>query len=629
MLKTTGALGGAAAIGTGAVPNTPPWLSWTQDAEAIAPLAAAGIFLASAGAGASGVLAIQKHTGLGSGGVDENQNSEDYVYQVARTVVEDRKGPTGSRTELQEDFANANTGDSGYARTASDMIVNAAALATLEGRSSEAQTDAVTAHNKQTARAATFLVETWNQGHIRLIESGALVEEIEQGAGVLGVNDGAGTRGIKAFTQSKVDNITSKNAKPVKETEVQSGGYACWKVPIPNGDLPVDPTTLDNRDEPLELYCHCATINSGTDDRLFIPDLGNWTSSFGSAFRTDWPLRAEHSSLSTFDVFDKSLYGSVASTIQSEYSTLQNELPTVVNKTVNGLQQGSIKPSEVLDANDLVTEFDPSNSRQAMAREMMSIGASVPTKTPAHQVKISHPDLTANSLWVDLYLRLADGVSDITINGPMTIPKADYELAWIGHTDQTSGEYINDKTLPGTSDLQILEVDAPDSITKKPDTVVEADGDVVLGEEGSKLLPTPIKEPDPKYNSWGISVKTADGSTDSAKVSDTFIENGKWKVATNLNEGQSVTGVTYHPDVTYESTTFDAYSASSYDPTVAQKTIERRRDFNDAVDDAFSSVLGGGSGSLFEGLPSLPGFGPLESAIIVILGLFGLNAASN
>jgi hypothetical protein len=213
------------------------------------------------------------------------------------------------------------------------------------------------------------------------------------------------------------------------------------------------------------------------------------------------------------------------------------------------------------------------------------------------------------------------------------VPSSDYRLAWIGYYNKSGdGEYLQD-TLAGDDsgdDLEILEVRTPDDEQTESNQAVESDGDVPLGEEGSDGLPAPITEPDPEYDDYSITVKTADGSTYSDTVGNVFTEDGMWKLNTDLSEGQSVEEYTIRPPVKYENTAYDATDAANFDPAAALETIKRRRRFNDAVEEQFESGgLIGGGGLFGDGFPTIPGLGALGTVGVAILALFGLNAASS
>jgi len=466
------------------------------------------------------------------------------------------------------------------------------------------------------------VLEIWNQPHTQLLETGALVEDHEEGTGVLSPG---GSNTIIPIPESEAD----PDMEPVEGTSPEGAdGYLMYKYQTSADEWLTDPTNLEGREEMPVIYAisyeqsgyeHHAVPHEQASAGIF-PD-------FSDSNIIDPPIDvvANHPDLPQVTAISGNMYKDVISKIQTEYQTLQNELPDVVDKITSGLAQGAIEPEDILDAEDLMTDFDPNNKRSAMARELMAIGADVPGD-PAHQVKISHPDLQAEELWVDLYLRLEDS-ADLSIDGPMTIPASDYKLAWIGYHDDVTGEYVTDETLAGTEDLEILEIEAPEQIVVDGSHQVGEGGTVELSRTDSEETPTPLTESDPAYDEWGITIEAGDGTTDKLTVGDAYVEEETWKVDTNLSEGLAVEQIRYNPPATYRNTSFDTYSATEFSVEEMKKIIERRREFNDAVDDAFGG-WGGGGGIFDGGLPSLPGFGFIESVVIVILAIFGLNAAS-
>jgi len=222
--------------------------------------------------------------------------------------------------------------------------------------------------------------------------------------------------------------------------------------------------------------------------------------------------------------------------------------------------------------------------------------------------------------------------SDLQIRGPTTIAASDYSHALLGYTGEVSGEYQY-ATLRSEDDngnaqpLEILEIQTSESeVVESPDTTVEAGGTVTLAPTDSEQTPTPLAEPDPEYDSWGLTVVAGDGSTSTHTVGDAYIGDEYWKVDTNLSEGLSVEEIRYTQPSTFKDTSIYTPGATEYNVDEAINQIDVRRKVNEAIEEEFNSVVGGG---LFDGgLPSLPGLGFIESVIVVILTIFGLNAAS-
>ena len=633
MLKATAAGGAAAAVGSGAVDHRD--LSPVEEAQAIAPVAA----WALVGATAAGVNLARRKDWFSDPDVSEDLNSESYIYNIAATIEGLRSGSTGTRRDIQRDIANATTDESAYAQAAASQVVGEAALATLEGDSQNAQNRADRALREQTTRSLVSLVEKWNAGIIEMQERGAFVEDVEAGTDVLGMTNN--NVGIGPLTQSE----TGDGWEPVEASSPEGqDGYLVHKWTFGSSALPADPTNLEGRDEPLELWTVPHWHDSYSEHVLPVPDHStswfqtiNESSSNSVMGRED--LFANYSNGDKVYWLKGILLGNVIQKIETEYENLLSELSDVVDKTVNGLEQGTIEPSDVLTSEQLTEDFNPNNRRSALHREAMAVGMEMPGDV-AFQARVSHPDLAADSLWGDLLLRTT-GDSDLAVDGPMTIPAADYQLALLGYTGETTGKYQYASLRPQDSNnndqpLEILEITTNDDVVaENPETSVGSGGTVKLAPTDSESTPEPLANPDQKYDSWGITVVAGDGTTATGKVGDAYGEDGYWKLNTSLSEGLSVEEIRYHPDSLFQDTSIYTPGQTDYSVDEAKQQIDVRRAVNEAIREEFGSVIDGGGlfdGGLFDGLPSLPGLGVLESAAVVgggtILGLLGLSAAS-
>jgi len=335
---------------------------------------------------------------------------------------------------------------------------------------------------------------------------------------------------------------------------------------------------------------------------------------------------AQHSTFPDIEILPKGMFYTVFDQIHQEYAQIQNNMSSVVDSTVNGLEQGTIELTEVLSGRDLLEDYDPNTQRGQLHREAMAIGMDMPGD-PGFQAKISHPDLAADSLWADLYLRLSSS-SNLTVTGPMTIPQSDYEHALIGYTGQSSGNYQQQTLDSSSGDLEILELETTDQVVRQVDRTVGENGTVTLAPAESDTTPDPLANPDPKFDSWGLNIYAADGSNFSGTVGDAYVEDGHWKVDTNLSQGLSVDRINYVPNSEFVPTSVWTPDGGGYDVNVAEKIIERRRKINEKIEEEFNDGIVGGSPDIDIGIPTIPGLGVIESAVVVILAFVGLNAAS-
>ena len=616
MIKTVGAGAGVAAVGSGALSSsstTGTVRALPEIAEALGPTTAFG-----------GLQMIENWLG-GSADVDEDQNTVDYVWNTANTIASLRSGPTGDRTEIQNEFIDAADGQSAFAEASGSAVVSAAARKTFEGESDKAEQAAQDALNEHATRSIINICEMWNSAHLRMIESGALVEDYEEDTGVVKTENGTA---LQPVTKANLDDPW----KVVEGTSPEgSDGYLVHKVQLPASDLPMDPTNLEGREKQLEVYSVSVENSTPQLNIIYQPVGGtapadtwfNEISNGGTGNYTKENLRAQDNDLGDITWVDAKKHRLTIDQIASEYTSISNDLSSVVDETVQGLEQGDIEPSDVLTGESLLKEYDPNSDREQLAREMMAIGMDMPGD-PAFQAKVSHPSLEADSLWGDLYIRLSTD-SDVSINGPMTLPSADYSHALIGYTGSASGDYIT-QVLPGNSDLEILEIETQDQQVVEVEKTVGENGTVPLAPAESEDTPEPLADPDPKFDEWGLGVFAADGSSWKGTVGDAYIDGDTWKVDTSLSQGLTVERIHYNPPSTFKRTSYWTPGGSTYDVETTEKVIERRRKLNEAIEEEFSSVIGGGG--FFDDLPSLPGLGVIESAVVVILAIFGLNAAS-
>jgi hypothetical protein len=638
MIKTVGAAGGVAAVGSGAVSqqNSP-----IQTAAAASKCKAA-LMGAAWFTGVSGLKDCFPWSS--DPDIDENDAARLQVYKTVNALANERGGPGGFRTSLIADFKDAPTDESAYSYAAWSEWQTAAALETLSGNSqSDAESAAMDALRAHTTRTIINHVEAWNNAVTTLIENGTLVQTIEENLD--GGSDGAinmpttNYNGyVKAPTSSEIASIDGDGEiSPVEVSQVESGGYCVWELTVPDNHLPTHLGNLDDREEQLTVLAP-AGYDTGGGKNLAVP-YRQWV--FDDAWQTsstDSPYNPSESIKikSTHPDVDKTVLGLDGEAfyysfrkIENEYGNMQSNLSDYVAKLHNGLDQGSIDPSAVLSATDLVKEFDPTNQRSQMAREALAVGMGMPNAI-GYQAKVSHPDLAADSLWGDLYIRFSDSApDDYTIDGPMTIPSADYEMALLGYPSSVSDEYRKVGMDAASGDLEILEIETNDQIVvDDPAKSVKSGGTVVLAPADSEETPKPLADSDPATDKWGIIVTAGDGTSDKQTVGDAYVEDQKWKLDTSLSEGLSVAEIRYTPPVVHTKTGYTVSDPANYDPEKTQQILEETRRINEEIEKLLSGGIGGG-GFFDGGLPSLPGLSTMQSAVVVVLGIAALSAASS
>jgi len=637
MIKTVGAAGGVAAVGSGAVPQqTSPIQTAAAASECKAALMGSAWFT-----GISGL----KDCFPWSADPDLNEDDVPHlqVYKTVNAMANERGGPGGFRTTLTADFKDAPTGESAYSYAAWSEWQTAAALETMSGNSeSDAESAARDALRAHTTRTIINHAEAWNNGVTTLIENGTLVQTIEEdlstgSGGAINLFNENNSGYPVAKTSSEIESPDGDGeVSPVEASQVESGGYCVWEFTVPDNHLPTPLANLDDREEQLTVLAVAAS-NSAGHQLLAVP-YHDWV--FKSAWQvgtsgSNWApedgigLKSSHPDVGESVLgLDGKAFEHSFQKIETEFGNMQSNLSEYVAKLHNGIDQGSIDPSAVLSATDLVTEFDPTNQRSQMAREALAVGMGMPDAI-GYQAKVSHPDLAADSLWGDLYIRFSKtAADDYVIDGPMTIPSSDYEMALLGYSSAVSDQLKTAGLDSASGDLEILEIETNDQIVvDDPAKSVKAGGTVVLAPEDSEETPQPLADSDPATDKWGIIVKAGDGSSDKQPLGNAYLEDGKWKIDTSLSEGLSVSQIRLTPPITHTKTGYTVSDPANYDPEKTQQILEETRRINDEIEELLSGGIGGGG--LFDGgFPSLPGLGVIESAVVVILAFVGLNAAS-
>lgn len=616
-VRTVGMVAGASAVGastqTDMVPSPVGGAHAFDASNDALPLGLAGTTVASPAAGAAGIYLFLKGQAQD---VDLNpeDNSQTRVWSAANGIASTRAGPKGPRREIENTFKNKASGESAYAHAAMAEMRTAAAKAVFEGRSDEAESDALDAVNRQTTRSLTMLFETWNQAVLTMAESGTMLENYNQGADSLHAAGGdvAPIDGYADTASLDLEQISSQSPEG-------ENGTLLYKYNVPSS-LP-SPSSFEDRDTGFEVYCP-TSISASTDilgpctfkshTSLFDEDTGGFTK--GS-------FEARHPDLDTQVILDGSLYDSVISQIATEYNDLKANLSDYVQTLVDGLEQGTIEPTEVFGPRDLATEYGSSDKRAQLAREYMAIGAGLPDDV-GYRARVSHPALEADSLWTDLYLDLADGMS-VDLNGPTTIPSADYNSALIGYYGETTGEYLT-RSLPGSSDLQVLEVDMQEQNVLETNSVtVGTDGRIELGSPDE--LPPPYSSPETKYDDWEIVFQAANGNTHATSRTDLVIEDDLvYLPSSSLSEGQTIEQIRANPPNTYTSTSQGIIAPADYDAATAQENIEHVKELNQKIEEAIEQAenpdgfAGFGLGSLSAGAKR--GIAMLVGGILLIFG---------
>ena len=590
LMRTVGVSAGAAAtIGGASQLDAAP----VGEADALLPVAPIVI-----GVGATaGVHLIEEWAAGTDGSVDTSDVLEDQIYNVGTSVADGRES---FEAEMQANFIDSPEGTSPYANVAWQEIRAAVVEAVVNGESeATAETNATEALDEQTTYSIYNILQRWNTGLEAMIE--AAVIDIEESVGSITLN------GVPGFgSQSTFDSGWSG----MSVASVTSGGYAAAENT--SFSLPTPFDQVDEIEEEPVIY----GLATPDDSRAIAPGLQGFGDSYGS-MRPE--ISVTHSSLSDAMVLDTMLYHNVIGRIDTEYQSISSNLSTAVTNIYNAVEEGAIDPADVLSSRDIMDEFSSSSAQERMAAEMVAIGANVP-ESAGYQAKVSHPDLSSDSLWGQLYIRYADGATDPAEPAPgVTIPSADYDMAYLGFHSENAGEYRS-RVLSGGSDLQILDVDGlPDqsSVSIGDDLLADSNADVVIY-EGSDP-PEPIEFPQ-DHSDWTIVV---DGGVNTSSHSPTEVEvDGEKYVleATGLNAGESVEAVRLVPPTNYSQPV--EYVADPTNPDDGN-TAEQLQALRDTVDSLEGELGGGGGGFTIPGLGDIGSGGIIVGALTLVAVVIG------
>jgi len=600
--------------------NESPRLSPVDRADALALSTAVTLSLAVGAAGGAGVAYWRIG---GDTNVDPDEVAENNIYNAAVAVGE---GRSEFETQMQSEFvAPSDPEATPFGRTAWQELRVAAARDIVNGESvSTATTSAQKAVDEVATRAVVNQTERWNTFVEAMIEQ--IVLQQDESVSVINYqSDEFGS--FDQRTASTQDNWTSVDAS------IPSGGSdpIIHKWEMDPANLPVDPTSLDGRDEPLSAYgivmqgtndVHMMSVADSAGEASILPDMSaNWPGGLTS----DVMVTAEHSSLSTENVIDQQLYHDTLAAITSAYDSISGKLSTYVQNLHDGIQQGAIDPSDILSSQDLIEEFADSEGQARLAAELAAIGAHIPDSA-GYRAKVSHPDIQADSVWGHLFPQYADGTDPTPIQPGNTIPSADYTMAYFGYEGAESGEW-EQVMLSGDSDLQILDVEGVDGqqdVSGAGDSA-GASGKVVVYSGDSP--PDPLANPG-NHTNWTVLVQGETNKHTAAVSNVTTDSNGDFVLSsTSLTDGESIDYVELVPPVNQSRPHDYTADETNIDTEQTKEQIKALRQQQEDLEEALNSGGGGGGGSI---LPDFGGgVGPLVGLVALGGGAWALIQSAN
>jgi len=606
LLKTVGAAGGVAAVGTGAVPHTEPlspvgrsqagpWNVMTGNGLGLGPGVVAGVYSA-----------------LFDSDVDEEDISddrEDRVYETAETLVTGRDSWKDQVLYEYENTSDPEQTPFGHAAWTAIRTTTATYHANREDRSA-AKSKARERVDYQATRSIVNIIEGWNSTMEAMAPemAGEVAETWEQIT-------------INAYYMSGGNNGWDPWTVDLDGSTVAIGDVAKPE----HWDLPLDPSELEGRDEGLRLYCPAQ--DSGTTAAPIDSGFG-WVETHTELAPGD--VTVTHSDLSDIELIDGARFWTVIGKVKSAYDAIYDSVSTFVDSYYDQASYGEWEPTKALTPHQLYSEFASNGEIPRVVAELAASGLDVPADAGT-QAKVSHADLPVDSAWGWLFPRLKD--KSINIQPGTTIPAADYKMAYLIRVTADTGETVIEE-LGGDDPLEILDVEKREENDEQfeRENTAGTDGEVVVWDTAKhgEEVPPPIEYP-ADHSDWSIIVYGAEhqSSHSPTELNESQTEDGTQFIlpSTSLNEGELVNSIRLMGPFGFEQPVRYVSDATNIDPTEIQNRYDRMTDFYDQVrDDLVDDGVGGG---FFDGgLPSLPGLGVIESIVVVILAIFGLNAAS-
>jgi hypothetical protein len=664
MLQTTAAAGGAAALGTGAVPDQ---IDPVGESEAIAPLVAGALVGGGIIAGAAGTVAYAKLTG-GDGDVEEIKDSLVYnrSHDIASTMQGQREGEL--RQSIRQDWIEPDPDTTPFAKTAWSEIDGAAGFEIVNGNNAEAQTAAFQALDRQ------FTIAYWNaiQGHNRALIGGedtpglmtAMANAVDGGetTGDSGTTIG---RDLGNFSVSgthlqystaymndiiAVDPDQLRNPhdwEPVEASrytwtddndEEQDPGYytlfkRTWQnAPVPPSEIeeiPVDEVTL------YGIPC----MGSYNNDKASMAKL--WSSHIDTA--TDGANRSvdvsvTHPERESVEPLQQTLYSRYLQAIDDGYSTISDQVTTYVDSLDDALAEGVIDPADIYSPSDAIDQFAGTSQQSQFAAQMTFNGIGAPSTDHTYEARIKHDDLASDDHWGQLFVSFASGTENVELTPGRIITPDEYRGAYFGFVRQDNQDFTR-RVLSDDSDLEILDIRGTTGEQEYESDATAKEGGEVTVYQGEDP-PEPIQFP-AENDGYSIVVQGAVNKSTHpvTEVKGESTENGQryYLPSTNIPEGESIEQIRLIQPVNLEEATPYVSDPGNISQDAIVERLESRAELIQQIEELNDGPLGGGGGlfdgGLFDGgLPTLPGLGVLESAVVVgggsILTLLGLSAAS-
>jgi len=621
MLQTTAAASGAAALGTGAV-ETP--LTATQDAEAV-PWVVIGVALAAGGvAGLSG-FGLARLT-ADDIDIDEDDLSDDRdtrAWEMAYAVTEGKE-------EL--DAIIHNNADNTFSDALWSEIRDAATTGVTNGWSKQ---EAITEANRRIDQYATVsvlnILNWWN----------VMIEVL-------------GPYFAGDFEDSNEDSYYDSSSDPLRTLSMDNpdpNQYDAWEVDGTqvghktadsfDFDLPMDRSSINTEElngelppEP-QLYIPVDIAPHTEDDSNYPSDWGFPAHHAGDYGGNYEGIEARHSDFETREIKKQNkgceLHKQMK-TVYSEWSNTKSQLSDYIETFYGAVSQGAVDKLGALSPMDFNRQFADADQNKRVVAELIAAGLAPPEDLGV-RAQINHPDLDADDVWGRVFVQWQDG-QEMDLAPGKTINSGDYEFAVFVYPGAVSGE-LERIALSNSGPLEIVDLSGSDLDKEaSKDTTVEDDGDVLLWDEKKDgEVPSWIKNP-PAGHEWIL--VDEDGNRLSFSGPDIEeTDDGVWKLPdTSFAPGTNIKSIRAVEPIT---TTQPIKRVKDTSTVNEERIVERYREsrrlreqVREEINESDDVIPGPG---LFgDGLPTLPGLGVVESAVVVVGGsivsLLGLSAAA-
>jgi hypothetical protein len=615
MLQTTAAAGGAAALGTGAV-ETP--LTATQDAEAV-PWVVIGVALAAGGLGGLSGFGLARLT-ADDIDIDEDNLSDDRdtrAWEMAYAITEGKE-------EL--DAIIHNNADNTFSDAIWSEIRDAATTGVTNGWSKQ---EAISEANRRIDQYATVsilnILNWWN----------VMIEVLAPY--LAGDFEDSNEDSYYDFNENPLRTITmsNPNADQYDPWEVDGAQIGYKTADSYEFDLPMDRSSINAEELNGEMP---------PEPQLYTPVNITPHTSYNYAHDWDFPdiqntegIFARNSDLGKryikYRGNDCKLHQQM-NVVYEEWSDAKDQLADFIETFYGAVSQGAVDKLGALSPMDFNRQFADADENKRAVAELIAAGLAPPEDLGV-RAQINHPDLDANDVWGRLFIKWKDGYERDLAPGK-SIDEDFYEFAMFVYPGAVSGELERIALSSGTrNELEIVDLTGSD-IDKETskDTTVEDDGDVPLWDEKKDgEVPSWIKNP-PAGHEWRLVDENGNRlSFDGTDIEET--EEGVYKLpGTSFDPGTNIRSIRAVEPITTTQPIKRVKDTSTVNEEEIveryQETTRLREQIREEINESDDILPGGG---LFgDGLPTLPGLGVLESAVVVgggsILGILTLSAAS-